>query len=55
VFLMKTIAKGFLILALVATPFLAMTTPAQAQVAVVIGGGGYHHHHHWHHHHWHHY
>jgi len=49
---MKTILKGFLLLALVATPFLALTTPAQAIGIIIGGGGGYHHHHH--HHHWHH-
>jgi len=50
---MKIIMKGLLLAGLVALPFLACTTPAQAQVVIGIGGGGYHHHHH-HHHHWHH-
>jgi hypothetical protein len=54
---MKTISKILLVLALVAVPFLTLSTPAQAQVAVGVSfGPGYyhHHHHHYYHHHYHH-
>ncbi|SDT97519.1 hypothetical protein SAMN05444156_1189 [Verrucomicrobium sp. GAS474] len=47
---MKTFLKRVLLLALVGFPFVALATPARADVGVGIRFGSGHHHHHHHRH-----